>query len=174
MVTPGNVVGTQAKMDALTGSVDAYQRSVAELAGQLAKDKLITDKTAADIGSINAKIDLIQPVVSNAVTAVLEAEYSGDKVRDIVTGVSAANQATASVNPYAPLIDAGTKLLIAFLGVGTVGGVYAAKKNGADAAESKAKYTAHKQGTEELKLAHPDIAAELYSKIGAARTRNGV
>lgn len=181
MATPANIATTQQKMATLTESVDAYQQSVAVLGEQLAKDKLISDKTAADIGAINTRIDEIQPVVEDAVTAVLEAEYSGDKFRDVVTGVAAANKATAAVNPYAPMVDAGTKLLLGLLSLGTAGGVVIARKKSAEAAEeeskgaeSQAKYTAHKQATEQVKLAHPEIAAELYAKVGDARAKLGI
>jgi len=37
-----------------------------------------------------------------------------------------------------------------------------------------AKYTAHKQGTEAVKLSNPDVAKDLYDAIGKARERNGV
>lgn len=181
MVTPGDVTATQAGLTRLTVSLDAYQRTVGDMAGQLARDKLISAKTAADVNSINAKIDELQPVLSDAVKAVLAAEYSGDKVGDVITGVQAANAATAAINPYAPLVDAGTKLLLGLLGVGTAGGVYVAKKKSAEAAdgemkaaESQAKYNAHKQATELLKMAHPEIAAELYAKVGDARAKLGI
>jgi len=47
-----------------------------------------------------------------------------------------------------------------------------AKQKKADTAEKK--YQAHKQGTERVKLANPDIAEEIYTTIGEERAALGI
>ena len=53
-----------------------------------------------------------------------------------------------------------------------------ARKAGLDAAAEAraavAKYQAHKQGAERVKLAHPDLAPEIYATIGEERAKLGV
>jgi uncharacterized protein HemX len=129
MVTPGDVVTTQDQINSLKNSIDNYQANVSGIADQLEKDKLISSDTANKLSDLNAKVDELQPTVEEAVNAVLNAEYSGDKVSDILIATSAANKVSAPVNPYSGLIDSGLNLLLGVLGVGTAGGVYVAKKN---------------------------------------------
>lgn len=179
MTTPAVIETTTKKMDELMVSVDAYQDIAADLFERMEKDKLIASDTKEEVAEINAKVDELQPVLVDGVTAVLETEYSGDKLVDIVKGAQAANKATATVNPYAPAIDAILKMILA-LTVPTAGvGVSLAVKNKKDANKASAKYKAHDQGKEamirELRTLKPEevtaekVEAILFNRIGQAR-----
>jgi len=166
MMTPAEVETATGQVKKLTESVDAYQRIVSDAVDRMEKDKVIDEDTAGRIRQLGVKMDRIQPVMEDAVTSVIEAEYSGDKLVDAVIVAQAVNAASAPVNPYAPAIDMAVNGILALIATGSVG--MAIKKN-SDAKTETKKYQAHKVGTELYKLNHPDAAAELYANIGDAR-----
>jgi len=130
MVTPSDVVTTQSQIDALRNSIDTYQGAVSSISTQLEKDKLISSEAVNRVDELSKKVDELQPTVEDAIQAVLDAEYSGDKVGDILVGVQAANKATSTINPYSGAIDTGLSILMGVLGVGAVGGTAVAVKKG--------------------------------------------
>lgn len=172
MVTPEDVIRTQQQVEGLNDSIEAYQKSIGDISLQLRQDKVISDGTLEKVSALSKKVDELKPTVESAIEAVLNAEYSGDKVKDILVGVKAVNTAIAPVNPYAPLIDTGFNLLLAVLGIGTAGGVYVARKKAGESDTNASKYDAHKRAVEIFKLSHPELAKELYESIGVERSKS--
>ena len=122
LTTPEDVVETR-------NQIDLLQESVVGLTNQLDKNNIISEKDAEKVRELSGKIDELQPSIEASVEAVLSAEYSGDKLRDVLIGAQAANKVSGAINPYAPLVDSGLNLLLGILGVGTAGGVYVARKS---------------------------------------------
>lgn len=112
MATPEVITSTREQLSNLTKTIDEYQAKVVEITGQ-----------------VNKKIDELQPIVEEAVEAVLSAEYSGDKLTDMLIAIQAGNKVTSVVNPYSGVIDSGLTVLMGLLGVGTLGGAAIAVKN---------------------------------------------
>lgn len=184
MTTPAAIETTTGKMDELMISVDAYQDIATKLFDRMEKDELVDKATAEKIDELNAKVDELQPIIVDGVTAVLETEYSGDKLVDIVTGTLAVNTATAPVNPYAPLIDAILKIILAVTVPTAVVGVNSAVKNAKAANKANAKYKSHDQGKEAMikklktlpveEITAGKVELILWDKIGDARMANNV
>ena len=198
IMTPAAVIESRTQMEKLTESVDAYQDIVVDLTDQLEKDNLISAEVVKTLAGVSKKVDELQPLVIDGITAVMEAEYSGDKIVDAIIGAKALNKATASVNPYAPVVDYGLEIILGLFGVGATGvALLKSKENtiikgdrqvawkvvdkvnteineyAVRVDEATAKYKAIKQGTEQFKVNNPDKAAELYTNIGNAGMRNG-
>ncbi len=84
-------------------------------------------------------------------------------IKDSKSGLDtlvAANNASAPINPYYPIIAAGLSM------VGLI-------KRDLDARKAGKKYKAHKQGAEKF-MRTADNPEKLYEAIGEARARNGI
>ena len=132
---------TQQDYQNWTATLDAVIPAVKEVAGDNPKlDKIIGD------------VELVRASVADAKT--------------LPEAVSKGLEASKPFNPYADEMNAILGLAV------VIGGLFGTKKINAtvkDKAVVENKYQAHKAGTELVKLAHPEIAAELYEKIGNAR-----
>jgi len=132
---------TQQDYQNWTAALDAVIPAVKEVA----KDNPKLDKIIGDV-------EIVRESVANAKTP--------------AEAVSKGIEASKPFNPYADEMNAILGLAV------VVGGLFAKKKLDTtvkDKADVENKYQAHKVGTELVKLAHPEIAAELYEKIGNAR-----
>lgn len=167
-------VGTQTLL--VSEQIDALQDGVASMKDEFEKNKLISAETAASIEKVSEEIDRIQPTLVDVATAVKEADYvDGDTFGNAITGLKAANTASAPLNPYAVPIGAGLSLVGAFLEV-------MRRKEKNEKAKVQAKYQAHKQGVEKTMKevsASSDssvaaIEAQLFGNIGDARADLGV
>ena len=159
-----NVGNETIKLSAL---VDDLQAAVAE--------SQLVESEAQE--KINEEIDKVQTTLVEVATAVKDADYvDGETFGNAITGLQAANTASAPVNPYSPLIQVALGLVAA------VGGGYGVKKRG-DANKEATKRQADKQGRE-LTLRElaamgdnvpPAVVKELmYKNIGNARAHNGI
>ena len=137
-----------------------------------------------EVQTLTDMVNQIVPAVREAVSA--SSEETRDKVEivlgqvdtmneavkdspNLVAGLIKANQASAPINPYAPLIDIGLKLLLG--GAVTSGGFGVGKiiKTTKEKKEINNKYSAAKIGMDKFRNENPDKAAELYADVGEAR-----
>jgi len=166
MTTPAAVQTANNNVQKWTESVDAYQKIVVDAFDQAKKDKIVSEETAGKVDKINLKIDELQPIITKSVTAVIETEYSGNKFRDAVTGVQKVNEKMADINPYAPIIDLGCKLLLAFTAPTAAAGIYLAKTKGAEAKDEKEKNVDLEKGINRVKgEADPKLAKKIHDTI---------
>jgi len=126
-----------------------------------------------DVDKLMVKVDNYQEKYAEEVDRVQEHivvinEAVKEKAnQSFVEQVEAGIAASKPFNPYADEMTA-------ILGLVTVIGGLWAKGKLNEKKKVEAKYQAHKTGTEVVKLAHPEIAAEIYEKIGEARAKIGV
>lgn len=80
-----------------------------------------------------------------------------------------ANQVSAPVNPYAPVIDIALKMLFGGAVTGGIFGTGKLVKTVREKNEINNKYSAAKIGMDKFRNENPDKAAELYNDIGEAR-----
>lgn len=160
MLQKMDVLAISENVGLLTQTVDGFQNVMVEY-GKVNEEK------AEEIGKINEKIDGYQETL-------VSAKEVFDEAPSVIEGVIAANQMTASVNPYAGVIDAVLKVIA---GAGVLStGVVARKvvKVGKEKKVLDNKYKAGKRGLERLRIAHPDMYEESYGLIGEERTKLGV
>lgn len=162
----------------VSSKIDAYQAEVITLKEMVEADGLISESTANRIDKLSEEIDRIQPTLENVATAVRDADYiDGDTFGNAITGLQAANAASAPANPYAVPIGAGLTILAG------LAEIMRRKEKTAHATET-AKRKADKEGRELTlrEIASMDnatVTAEvvkerMYKNIGNARAHNGV
>ena len=93
---------------------------------------------------------------------------------NIIEAAIGANQASAPVNPYAPIINAVLKIIAGTGVISTVLGIKKVVAIGKENSTNKAKLKATNVANEFLRLAHPEIAKEHYELVGDKRTEAGV
>lgn len=138
----------------------------------------------AEKGIIDSeKVEKLSDEIDNAQeTLVVVNEAIKEKADEgVVEQLIAANQASAPVNPYAPMIDVVLKILA---GTGVLGVTYGIpkvvktikEKNDLNlmAEELATKYKAMKRGNEKFRIDNPDKANELYKDVGAERSRYSI
>lgn len=137
----------------------------------------LDEETAGRFDKINKEIDRIQPTLVEVATAVKDADYvDGETFGNAISGLQAANAASAPVNPYAVPIGAGLTAL------GLLAEMLRRKEKQGRLKEA-AKRQADKVGRErtlreaaalgeDLKVA--DLNYMMYRNIGDARAHNGV
>ena len=162
-IEPVQVQELAGRLDTLTKTTDSLQKAADSVTLALAEGEFVDPEVIDKVRKINEEIDRVQPQITSITEAVAKIDLEGEDWEQWLAVVEAANAASAPFNPYAAPIGAGLAVLSAVLGIFL-------KKKSNEAAVANLKYQAHKIGTEELKLAHPDIALELYKNIGEARS----
>ena len=137
-----------------------------------------------EIQTLTDMVNQIVPAVREAVST--SSEETRDKVEivlgqveeyneavrsspDLGTALISANQVSAPVNPYAPVIDIALKMLFGGAVTGGVFGTGKLVKTIREKTEITNKYSAAKIGMDKFRNENPDKAAELYTDVGEAR-----
>ena len=151
--------------------VDGQQKSNADILVALKESDLIADakmeKLETKVASTDEIVDVAQIAAAEA-ARVYDEKASEGKIIAAIEAARAANTASAAVNPYAPLIDAG-------LGIAAIiAGAYGYKEHKEKVKTGK-KYTAHKRAAEKL-MRETSIAdaTKIYDAIGAERKKIGI
>jgi hypothetical protein len=175
-VEPGQLQNLAQQTDQLSGKIDQFQEQTQLTLDSLRQTGAVDPNALANAGKLQGSIDSVQANMAAIATAVKNAQYTNpaDGVTTALEGVRAANAASVPWNPYAPLIDLG-------LGIAAAAATVVARRNAQAAADSKAKYDAHKQGVELTmkqvsQSAIPEVKAvetQLYQNIGDARIAVG-
>jgi hypothetical protein len=173
-VSPEDMKNLSGQVDQLSGQVDDYQVMLDNLVVILEKHGIDGEiRTTTD--KVSKELDRVQAQLRGVTEALRTAEYTGDTgLITLLQGAQAANKASSPFNPWSIYID------VALSGALVVLGLFAKKKSNeattnAEVAEvANAKYTAHKIAVEELKVEKPELAAEIYKKVGEARSKVGV
>lgn len=152
LIVSGGCIPTKMEIQTLTNDVDKLMASVDDYQIKYAEE---VDSVQDDIIVVNEAI-----------------KEKADE--DVMEQLRAGIEASAPFNPYADEMNAILGLGIVIAGLFGKKKMDDANKANNEAENANRKYQAHKSGTELIKLAHPDIAAELYEKIGNARKANGV
>ena len=137
-----------------------------------------------EVQTLTDMVNQIVPAVREAVSA--SSEETRDKVEIVLGQVEeyneavkdspnlgaaliSANQVSAPVNPYAPVIDIALKMLFGGAVTGGVFGTGKLVKTVREKNEITNKYSAAKIGMDKFRNENPDKAAELYTDVGEAR-----
>lgn len=140
--------------------------------------------TQQEVQTLTNAVNQIVPAVRAAVSE--SSEETRDKVEivlgqveeyneavrsspDLGTALIKANQVSAPVNPYAPVIDIALKMLFGGAVTGGVFGTSKLVKTIKEKTEISNKYSAAKIGMDKFKNENPDKAKELYNDVGEAR-----
>lgn len=176
MLTPAQIRTVAADVQGLSAQIDSYQSATSDAIESLSADGVMSPEVADQIARISSEVDRVQPQLAAIAEAVGEAEYSdAGGLTTVIEALQAGNKASAPFNPYSILIE---------LGLGGAAAVAAllARKNANEASQFKAKYQAHKQGTERTRIelqatnetGAREAGAQLYRNIGEARAALGV
>lgn len=133
----------------------------------------LTDMVNQIVPAVREAVSTSSEETRDRVEIVLgQVEEYNEAVKDspnLVAALISANQVSAPVNPYAPVIDIALKILA---GTGILGATYVVPKvvkTVKERNELANKYSAAKIGMDKFRNENPDKAAELYNDIGEAR-----
>ena len=164
-VEPGHYASLTA---AVNSSIDATETAAVEIVEAIKVSEVVDEDKVVEIeesmSKVSAKMDVIQEGLTEA-AKVYDERAQEDKIAAAIEAAQAANNATAPINPYAPIIGA---LLAA------VGGGYGALKKKESVMLDK-KYSVHKKVMDGIFRASPaEGAAKVYEEIGAERKKLGL
>lgn len=144
LVFASGCVPTTAQIQTLTNDIDKLMASVDDYQVEFAEE---VDKVQEHIVVINE--------------AVKEKADEG-----VVEQLIAANQASAPINPYAPMIDVALNFLLAVSTPTAIGGIYLAKRNANNANEANKKNTGLEKGLSRIKgEAEPELAKKIHDTM---------
>lgn len=157
--------------DVLNESVDAQQVATKEIVLAISESNLVDaeklEKLEGVVSKVDEYVDTAQSAVAEA-ARVWEEKRAENQIVATIEAVRAANAASSTVNPYAPIIDGVLGLAV------VIAGGYGIKKS-KDLSTTAKKYEAHKRGTEAVMRASTDENAEkLYNAIGGERKKLGI
>ena len=133
--------------------------------GVVSQDKL--DEIKEKVGTLDEYVDIAQAAAVEA-AIVYEQKRAEDPVMAIIDAVKKANEVSAGINPYSPLIDIG-------LGMATALAVAYASMKKKQLTTVSTKYKIHKEVVNQIIVdSEPEKAQKLYDKIGIKREAAGL
>ena len=169
-------IPTAAQVEIATNKTDTLMVVVDKMqeAWDALEEKGIVD--SEKVKTLSAELDNAQELLTDVNEAIKSKADEG-----VVQQLIAANQASAPVNPYAPMIDVVLNILA---GTGILGVTYGVpkivktvkEKNDLNfmAEELASKYKAMKRGNEKFRIDNPEKANELYNDVKEERARYGI
>lgn len=153
---------------AINSSIDAQQQATGKIIESLRESNTISaeklGKIEAQIVKADEYVDVAQLAAAEA-AKVYEEKQGEDKTIALIEAARRANEVSAPVNPYAPLIEGGLAIATAL-----AGGYGILKKK--EATTVGKKYDAHKKAAEKLmREGSTDEAKKIYDTIGAERAK---
>jgi len=171
-LSPQDIQQLATQVEQLADKVDGYQETTGRVMATLQDVGIVDEETMAKIEKVGREIDRVQPQIIEMTKVIQDAQLDKGDIANWIAIAQAANQASATYNPYAVPITAGLTL------ASLIFGFYErsqAKKKAAEAEKNGKKYQAAKQGTElTMKTQPPELQKELYENIGKARVAVGV
>lgn len=161
LVSAGGCIPTTAQIQTATNKTDTLMVVVDKL--QETFDVLVEDGVikSEKLEAISEEIDKAQIDIVVINEAVKEKADEG-----FVEQLIATNQASAPINPYAPMIDAALNFLLAISTPTAVGGVYLAKRNASKAKEAETKNIGLEKGLSRVKgEAEPELAKKIHDTM---------
>ncbi len=147
----------------LVGCLPATQQQLQTLTGAISQIvPAVREAVSASSEDTKDKIEIVLGQVEEYNEAVKSAP-------DLGTALISANQVSAPVNPYAPIIDIALKMLFGGAVTGGVVGTSKLAKTIREKNEINNKYSAAKIGMDKFRNENPEKAAELYNDVGEAR-----
>ena len=167
-LTPAQMQEWLAHTKNLSSKLDVLQEVSVVNTEALKTIGVVGDDTLAKVEKVNKEIDRVQPQIEAVAAGIADVALTGETAQDVISMLQAGNRATAPFNPWSYATE-GILAIVA----GIAGYIAARKKK--EAAESDAKYQAHKVGVEKTAITLPeDKRLELFVNIGEARKAKGV